>query len=99
MQPGHKRRFVSGIRNNRDNHRFALGGELQIVKSTFVILVFLATCLLAADFSSAQTVAAEPYIVESYSSGEISSSEIDSILREARQDGERLFVIVRLGTG
>jgi hypothetical protein len=69
------------------------------VKITFIILIFLAPSLLAAGSALAQTVGDEPSIVESDSSGEIASSEIASMLREARQDGERLFVIVRLGTG
>ena len=69
------------------------------MKFTFIILIFLAPSLFAVDSALAQTVADEPYIVESDSSGEIASSEIASMLREAHQDGERLFVIVRLGTG
>ena len=63
--------------------------------------------LLALAFSSlaacapafAQSSVGEPYVVPSDSSGEITSREIDSMAAEARQSGERLFVIVRLGAG
>lgn len=69
------------------------------MKFTFIILVFLASSLVVADFAFAQTVVDEPFIVESNSSGESSSSIIDQMAVEAKQSGERLFVIVRLGTG
>ena len=69
------------------------------MKSTFIILIFFASVLLTAGSAFAQTVADAPYIVESNSSGEISSKEIDSMAQEARQSSDRLFVIVRLGAG
>jgi hypothetical protein len=65
-------------------------------------LIFLAVafCLRASCLSvSAQSTFDEPYIVPSDSSGEIASREIDTMAGEARHSGERLFVIVRLGTG
>ncbi len=46
-----------------------------------------------------QTVADEPYKIPSNSSGEENSALTDGIAIEARQSGERLFVIVRLGKG
>ena len=64
------------------------------------MLLAFAFCSLAACVSAfSQSASDEPYIVPSDSSGEISSREIDSMAVEARQSGERLFVIVRLGEG
>jgi hypothetical protein len=69
------------------------------VKYSFVS-VAVVFCSLAACLSLfAQGSLDEPYIVPSDSSGEIASREIDGMAVEARQSGERLFVIVRLGTG
>ena len=73
--------------------------KLRIVKFKFIFLAVLIVSLAAYQLALAQTVSDEPYVVESNSSGEISSREIDSMAVEARQSGERLFVIVRLGTG
>ena len=69
------------------------------VKLTLITLS-LALCAAAAHESAfAQDAPAEPYVVESDSSGEISSREIDIMIAEASASGERLFVVVRLGAG
>lgn len=69
------------------------------MKITFIILA-LALCATAAfESASAQEAAAGPYVVESGSSGEVSSREIDGMASEARESGERLFVVVRPGAG
>src|SRR6185295_13881517 len=47
----------------------------------------------------AQSPADLPEVVPSDSSGEITSREIDRMSVEVRTSRERLFVIVRLGTG
>lgn len=73
--------------------------KLRIVKFEFTFVAVLVVSLAAWQSAFAQTASDEPYIVESDSSGEISSREIDSMAVEAGQIGERLFVIVRLGTG
>lgn len=64
-----------------------------------VIFLAIAFCLPAVAPTFAQSSLEEPYLVPSISSGEIASREIDAMAVEAGQSGERLFVIVHLGTG
>ncbi|HEX6127238.1 MAG TPA: hypothetical protein VFZ23_17835 [Pyrinomonadaceae bacterium] len=69
-----------------------------LVKYTIIILGFLACLFAASNSALSQNVReGEPYIIESNSSGELSSALIDAMRSEMQ--GERLFVIVRLGTG
>lgn len=69
-----------------------------LVKFIFIIFAFLVCSFAASDSALAQNAwAGEPYIIESNSSGEISSAVTDAMRSEMQ--GERLFVIVRLGTG
>lgn len=67
------------------------------MKFTFIILVLFLSLFAASGFG--QTVADEPYNIPSNSSGEENSALTDVIAIEARQSGERLFVVVRLGKG
>lgn len=68
------------------------------MKLTFIILAFLVCSLASSNSALAQNAwEGEPYIIESNSSGEISSAVTDAMRSEMK--GERLFVIVRLGTG
>lgn len=46
-----------------------------------------------------QSTAEEPYVIPSNESGEIHSMMSDMMRAEAIRSGERLFVILRLGTG
>ena len=63
-------------------------------------LLVLAFCILASGvLVFAQSASDDPEIVPSDSSGEITSREIDRMAMEVRTKRERLFVIVRLGTG
>ena len=73
--------------------------SMMLVKFTSVVLAFALYSLAACGSAFAQRTSAEPYIVPSDSSGEINSREVDSMAVEARESGERLFVIGRLGTG
>ena len=69
------------------------------VKLTFIILALVLCAASAHEPAFAQVAPAEPYVVESDSSGEVSSREIDVMAVEAKESGERLFVVVRLGAG
>ena len=69
------------------------------VKLTLMFVAFLFCSASTCESVSAQSVSDEPHIVPSDSSGEINSREIDGMSGDARQSGERLFVIARLGTG
>jgi hypothetical protein len=72
---------------------------LMRVKFTFIFVAFVFCSLAACELAFAQRASDEPYIVPSDSSGEINSREIDSMAVEAKHNGERLFVIARLGAG
>lgn len=67
--------------------------------SRFKHLVLAFCILVPVALVFAQGAADEPEIVPSDSSGEITSREIDRMAMEVRTNRERLFVIVRLGTG
>lgn len=67
------------------------------MKITFIILTLLLSLIVASAFG--QAIADVPYQIPSNSSGEENSALTDDIALEARQSGERLFVIVRLGRG
>jgi hypothetical protein len=71
--------------------------KLKLVKFTFIILALFLSSFVASTFG--QIVADEPYKLPSNSSGEENSALTDGIAIEAKQSGERLFVIVRLGKG
>jgi hypothetical protein len=76
---------------------YTLRDKLRLVKFTFIILALFLSSFVTSAFG--QTVADEPYKLPSNSSGEENSALTDGIAIEARQNGERLFVIVRLGKG
>jgi hypothetical protein len=69
----------------------------RFVKTTFIILALFLSSFVPSAFG--QVVADEPYKIPSNSSGEENSALTDGIAIEARESGERLFVIVRLGKG
>jgi hypothetical protein len=67
------------------------------VKLKILILIFFCISLTQASGAFGQELADEP--IPSDSSGEIHSSLSDMMRTKARESGERLFVIVRLGDG
>jgi len=69
------------------------------MRSAFILLVVAFRTLAPCELTFAQRAWDQPYIVPSGSSGEISSREIDRMAVEVKHSRERLFVIVRLGTG
>lgn len=74
-----------------------LRGKIEFVKFTFIALALFLGLFATSAFG--QIVTDELYKIPSNSSGEENSALADSIAVLAKNSGERLFVIVRLGKG
>ena len=63
-------------------------------------LIFSALLIIVQAFNPAfgQVANSEPYLLPSSDSGEVASSLLDKMIIEAKQSGERIFVIARLGS-
>jgi len=83
----------------RQFNRSTLRGKIRLVKILFIILAF-AFCLFAtSNLAFGQICPEFPCVVNSTGTGEVASAAIDNFLVHAAQNGERIFVIARLGTG
>lgn len=69
----------------------------MIIKFIFIFLAFSFVSLVNSITLIAQNISDKPFIAQSESSGEETIRELEEIAYDAKNTGERLFVIARLG--